>query len=1279
MSKTESNRGHTPSRGFRKDKLIASKPRSSTFATNVGQNYTDHKKKVSCHFCWKAHDIDDCEAFKQKTLNDKRTYLREKHMCYGCYGYNHAVKGCLRKRICRKCGKRHPTALHDDNFQMRHSSQHSTDTKYQTEGNGNQKDLTETVSSSCNSTKSDSVETVLQSILPVIVRQQALQPQKVIPSDGDGPFAVLYKHGWTINGPLHVKFNSERNTLVCNRVILCEKSSVKECLAPSTIVRIFERDFSEQDLGKVPGEKGYSREDRRFMETAEEQVKYVNGHYELPLPFRDDTLCANNRTQAQSRAKWQRKKMLQNEQYYKDYVGFVDNLLEKGFAYKIPEGQLSAESQRIWYLPHHGIYHPKKPTKIRVVFDCSAKYEGTSLNDRLLQGPDLTNSLIGVLTRFRAERIAFMADIESMFYQVKVPVTQHDSLRFLWWPNGDLNADLQEYRMGVHIFGAVSSPSISNFALKATANRAEERFGSLVADVIRKNFYVDDCLKSVENDKTAIKLIYDVRAACADGGFKLTKFTSNSRNVLKSIPVGDHSKEIQTRDLDYDELPIERALGMKWYVNTDTFGFSTDFIEKPVTRRGLLSTVSSLYDPLGIVTPIILPAKRILQELCANNDLDWDDDIPGKYEVSWKKWLKELKILETLKIERCLKPAEFGKVVSKQVHVFSDASSVGYGCVAYLRLSDAEQNVHVAFLMGKSRLTPVKPVSIPRLELTAATVAVQIAQLMLKELDTDIDSVTYFTDSTTVLHYINSEKKRYPVFVANRVRLIRDYSGPKDWKYVESDENPADIASRGASTAQLLAQSDWFEGPQFLWRSESEWNLKQPGPAESVVEETVATTCVSPTKMQCEGLDTLIKHYSSWYRLKRGVVIYLQLINNIKARIRKRKGKVESGVYNNKPLFTVEKLECAENIIMKFVQSKSFDKEIHVLTAVERGRVPKHSSVYKLDPFINNGILKVGGRLSKSQIPDEMKHQILLPSKHHVTSLIIQDIHKKLGHVGRNHVLSKLREKYWVIRANATVRNILSHCVTCRRLKMPPCEQKMSDLPFSRVNPAPPFTYSGVDFFGPHTIKEGRKQMKRYGALFTCLASRAIHIETANSLDTDSFIHALRRFIARRGPVKEIWCDNGTNFIGAARELKEALAELDQNSIHSHLLQANIDWKFNPPSASHMGGVWERMIGSVRKILSPMLYEFGDRLDDEAYRTLLCEVEAIVNSRPLTTVSSDATDLNPLTPNHLLMIKSNVFIAPQEHFFIAIPYSALGGVQIVNFGILLGAVLSNLG
>ncbi|XP_067663188.1 uncharacterized protein [Haliotis asinina] len=250
--------------------------------------------------------------------------------------------------------------------------------------------------------------------------------------------------------------------------------------------------------------------------------------------------------------------------------------------------------------------------------------------------------------------------------------------------------------------------------------------------------------------------------------------------------------------------------------------------------------------------------------------------------------------------------------------------------------------------------------------------------------------------------------------------MIRDYSEPKDWKYVKSEENPADIASRGASTAQLLGQPDWFEGPTFLWRSESEWKLTQPSPAESTEEETVATTCVSPSKMECEGLDTLIKHYSSWYRLKQAVVIYLKLINNLHIRIRKRKGEVEPDICSSKPLFTVEQLECAEYIILKFVQSKSFDEEIRVLAAVERGRVSKHSPVYKLDPSINNGILKVGGRLSKSKIPDEMKHQVLLPSKHHVTSLIVQDIHKRLGHVGRNHVLSKLREKYWVIRANAT-------------------------------------------------------------------------------------------------------------------------------------------------------------------------------------------------------------------------------------------------------------------
>ena len=298
-------------------------------------------------------------------------------------------------------------------------------------------------------------------------------------------------------------------------------------------------------------------------------------------------------------------------------------------------------------------------------------------------------------------------------------------------------------------------------------------------------------------------------------------------------------------------------------------------------------------------------------------------------------------------------------------------------------------------------------------------------------------------------------------------------------------------------------------------------------------------------------------------------------------------------------------------------------------------RLLKPSSLYRLDPFLDleTGVLRVGGRIKHARIPTHMKHPVVLPSKHHITTLIIRHIHEANGHIGRYHTLSILRENYWVVNANSTVRTVLSRCVTCKKSKASTVEQKMADLPEERVTPMPPFTFSGVDYFGPFTIKEKRSMLKRYGIIFTCFASRAIHLETANNLETGTFIQALRRFIARRGTVQELRSDNGTNFRGADNELRKALNEMNQSEISRYLLRQNITWKFNPPSASHMGGVWERHIRSVRSVLSNLLKEFGERLDDESFRTLMCEVEAIVNSRPLTWTSSDVNDPQPLSPD----------------------------------------------
>ena len=295
--------------------------------------------------------------------------------------------------------------------------------------------------------------------------------------------------------------------------------------------------------------------------------------------------------------------------------------------------------------------------------------------------------------------------------------------------------------------------------------------------------------------------------------------------------------------------------------------------------------------------------------------------------------------------------------------------------------------------------------------------------------------------------------------------------------------------------------------------------------------------------------------------------------------------------------------------------------------------------------MMENGLLKVGGRLKRSTLDHDMKHPVILPNTGHVPKLIVEDIHRRLRHQGREHVLGTLREKFWIVQGTSLVRKVLRKCVVCRKLMSSPVTQKMADLPEERMlSDQPPFTNSGVDLFGPFHVKRGRAEVKLYGVVFTCMASRAVHLEIADSLSTSSFINVLRRFIARRGEVKSLRSDRGTNFIGAERELAEMTKEWNEGQVVETMLQAGVQWIFNPSGASHFGGVWERQIRTIRKILTATLTEQTIREDN--LRTLLCEIEAIINSRPLTTVSSDPQDACPLTPNHLLHHRSGVLLPP---------------------------------
>ena len=1086
----------------------------------------------------------------------------------------------------------------------------------------------------------------------------ALEPNEVIPSKDGGPYAYRTKLGWCIMGPITGKALA---STACNKIAVknvadqqvashyfCIASQVQDQTITNQLMRMYQHDFNE--VGDSSILNSVSQEDMKFLEIMNEQVVKVDGHYQLPLPFRNpDVKFANNKSQVIQRMLWLKRKLKSNPKMLKHYNEFMEKLLIKDYARPTPIDELSPPAGKSWYIPHFGVYHPKKPDSIRVVFDCSATYAGMGLNKELLQGPDLTNKLVGVLNRFRWNEIAVMADIEAMFYQVLVPPDQYTFLRFLWWPNGNLEKDLQEYQMKVHLFGAVSSPSCSNFALRKTADDNKDEFGDDICDVLLNNFYVDDKLKSHTTVPEAIEKSLKVKDLCSRGGFNLTKYVSNSREVLESIDKKDHGKSVKDLDLSVDLLPAERALGVLWCIENDSFGFRIQLKDSPLSRRGILSTISSIYDPLGFASPFLLQGRRILQQLCGDKK-NWDEEITPDERSAWERWRGELPGLESLNIPRCFKPKNFGSVVKMSIHHFSDASDVGYGEASYLRLENSNGQVNCSLLMGKSRVAPLKPTTIPRLELTAATVAVKVGTLLKTELELRNVDEFYWTDSTVVLGYLKNESRRFHLFVTNRIRMILDHSTKSQWRYVETKMNPADDASRGINITRYLKNRRWFEGPVFL--QQPLHLLTKLNTTKFTIDDQdpeVKSIKVNKISLHDNILSRLTSRTTKWLKLKRIVATMMQWRN--------RRRDIE-----------IENLRMAELTILKLVQQEAFSEEIDILQkqggAEMSQTVKKVSPLHNLNPFLDNeGILRVGGRLSRDETEEfNIIHPVILPKKSDVTWMIVRQCHEKVQHGGRGFTINEVRRSgYWVINCNAFVRHLIWKCVTCKLLRGKTSGQMMADLPQDRLEATPPFTICGVDYFGPFVIKEGRKEIKRYGALFTCFHSRAVHIEASNTLDTDSFIQALRRFISRRGNVRTIRCDNGTNFVGAERELRRALNEMDDERISSFLQLHGgdwIGWRRNPPASSHFGGVWERQIRTVRTILSSLLRTHGKSLNDENFRTLLVEVEGIVNSRPLTTETlSDVDSQLPLSPVNLLTMKSSVIAPPPGSFEDADIYS----------------------
>ncbi|XP_043977226.1 uncharacterized protein LOC122833589 [Gambusia affinis] len=543
---------------------------------------------------------------------------------------------------------------------------------------------------------------------------QALVPREVVSGKDNEPFAQKTDLGWTIVGGVdhcvdygdiigcshriivkEVTPNPPSDQLSKEVHFICH-TQVKEVFMPSDVIKVLESDFNERKVE----DSHLSQEDLRFISIMENGVKIQeDGHCELPLPFKEDRpILPNNKNCAEHRLKCLKKRFGKDKQYHSDYVKFMNETIECGDAVKVPPEEL--HKHPAWYIPHHGVYHPQKPGKIRVVFDCSAKYEGVSLNDHLLTGPELTNTLVGVLCRFRKGQVAVMCDIKRMFHQFRVRVEDQDYFRFLWWDDGDFHSTPSVYRMRVHLFGAASSPACANFGLKYIAAQGQGQFSEATIKFIERNFFVDDGLISFHSEKEAVHLVNEAKQLCQTGKLQLNKFVSNSTQVLNSLPKEDCADTVKSQDLALGEQQTDRALGIKWCVASDHFQFQVVVKEHPLSRRGVLSTVASIFDPLGLVAPFVLLGKQILQQMCRDK-ADWDAPLSSELKPRWESWLSDVKNLADVKIDRCYLPKDFKEVQKYELHYFSDASVTAVypsedGCVRKVQLliSDSALDRH---------------------------------------------------------------------------------------------------------------------------------------------------------------------------------------------------------------------------------------------------------------------------------------------------------------------------------------------------------------------------------------------------------------------------------------------------------------------------------------------------------------------------------------------------------------------------------------------------------
>lgn len=1086
----------------------------------------------------------------------------------------------------------------------------------------------------------------------------------------NSPSATLTRLGWSIWGPSGSSCQTEASSTVAH-ICICKNDHDAE------LHKAFQEFNTTESFGvKAISKAVESRDDARGRMLLEKYTRKVDDMYESCLLWKDDnSKLPYNRDACFKRLLHLEKKMQKDPVLQAAMIDKIKSNVLKGYARKLSQIEAEERTDRTFYLPIFAIINDNKPGKIRVVYDAAAKVEGFSLNDYLLKGPDFLVPLISVLFKFRERPVAVCGDIAEMFHRIKIRHDDQHSQRFLW-RDGDVNKKPDDYAMVAMTFGATCSPSTAQFVKNKNALQFMNQFPRAVLSITNRH-YVDDLLDSFDDEEEAIRTIKDIIYIHQEGGFEIRNFSSNKVEVLRAIQESDNNN---CKDLSLkNPQDTEKVLGMYWRTDKDTFTFKvnmkrihTDIVNKTrsPTKREVLRIVMAIFDPLGFLANYVVFAKILLHDIWAAK-IEWDQQLPPVLYVKWLRWFDEINRIEEVSIPRCYNDIIL-QTRSIQLHTFVDASESAFAAVCYIRM-EVEGEVRTSLIASKTRVAPKKRLTVPKLELQAALLGARLSNTIEQEHSFAITEKFYWSDSKTVLGWLKCNHQCLKTFVFHRVSEIEDITDLKQWNWIASKENVADEATKWDQTPSFSSNNRWFSGPPFLKESREYWLMNQDdgtGVPESCFEE-MKPTIISAVHIRKHDVYESYKseRFSNFFRMRYSIAWVYVYIKKLQNRI-KSSTVTKEELKNNCASFCKMSLEekrlaiskidrpssfevgKAENQMWRIVQHASYFKEMLALKSNKP--VDRNSDIRGFSPYLDEfGVIRMDGRIDATPaLPISVKRPIILERRHRITTLLIDSYHRIYNHQAHETVVNEIRQRFWIPKLRVALRSVKSSCMHCKFKRAKPNIPEMSKLPAERITPyTPPFTNTGIDFFGPIEVKNGRKIEKRWGVIFTCATTRAIHLEMAYSLTTSSCIIAIRKFVSRRGQPSVMFSDNGTNLHGSERELREEIEKINMKQLENYAIIPKPGvlptiWKFNPPASPHFGGLFEKMVDSVKRVLYTVLKQRTP--SDEILTCLLCEAENTVNSRPLTYLPLNDENEECLTPNHFLRGRENNVFEPGQ-------------------------------